>query len=165
MSCDNKYLGNKVVISFDTELSATGDPKTSTNFKILGLTNSKSIASAVNTIDVTTDETGSVSATLAVGETFDITASGFAANSDIVDVVNQYLLKNFYHTRLGAQEQPKIWVEIVTPAETIYVYCMMNGYSSAGASKEAETLEFTFSATATCDLTKPSIIYELNESV
>lgn len=159
MSDCGNYLGEKVVASFDTELGASTDPSTGIAYKPFGLTNSKNLSSSANTIEVTNDDTGAISANLATGYTFEFTVSGFAADADVTGSINQNFLKNYYHSQLNAGEQPTLWVEIVTPSETIYAYCHITGYSSSGGSKEAQTLEFTFAATSTCDETNPAVQY------
>lgn len=158
MSDCGNYLGNQVVVGFDDTLAANADPTTGT-YKPFGLTNSKSLSSSANTIVVTNDKTGPIDATLATGYAFELTVSGFAADADVTGAINQAYVKNFFHTRLNAGNQPKMWVEIVTPAETIYAYVMITGYTNAGASKEAVTGEFTMAATDTCDPAVAAVQY------
>lgn len=160
--CGN-YLGEVVVASFDDVLSASTPPTdVSADFKPFGLTNSKNLSSSVNEVDVTTDTTGAISAVLATGYSFEFTVSGFAADADVAGSIQQAYLKNFYHTKLNAGDQPKLWIEIVTPAETIYAYCLITGYNTAGGSKEAQTLEFSMKAVATCDPANASVQYAIN---
>lgn len=163
MSCGN-YTGNKVVASFNLTAGPSDDPTAilPEDWEKYGKTNSKNLSSSVNTVNVNDDDTGSVDATLAVGEAFEFTTSGFAADADIAASINQTKLKQFYHQRLAAGEQPNCWVQILTPAETIYAHVMITGYSMAGASKEAETIEFTHTATSTCDPDNPAVQYAIN---
>lgn len=146
----DKYLGEVVVVGFDDALLASALPSTGT-YKPFGLVNSKSMSSSANTINVNTDATGSVDDNLTTGQSFEVTVSGLSAKQDVAGSVNQAFLQNYYHARMAAGEQPTLWLEVIEPGKTTYVFAHLTGYSTSGASKEAQTLEFTFVATSTND--------------
>lgn len=165
MSDCGNYNGNQVVVGFDDVLANSADPTTGT-YKPFGHTNSKSFSATTTTVDVTKDSTGSVNATNATGLSAEVTVSGFAADEDITGNANQGFLRNLYFSRLAAGEQPKLWLEITTPLESIYMWSMMNGVTlSPGASKEAATYEFSFSATDTCSPGNEAIQYSYTPAV
>ena len=152
----DKYLGEVVVVGFDDVLLASAAPATGT-YKPFGLVNSKSMSSSANSISVTTDTTGDVDDNMTTGQSFEVSVSGLSAKQDLVGSVNQAFLQNFYHTRLAAGDQPTLWLEIAEPGKTTYAFCHLTGYSSSGATKEAQTLEFTFVATSTNTPGNPAV--------
>lgn len=157
MSECGKYLGALALASFyDVAVDADLSLETPKPF---GFSNSKSLTAGITEVDSTDDATGSVAGAIATGQTLETTVSGFARDDDAASNGNSLYLKNWYHTKLNAGEQPKLWVEYETPGETILVWCLMTGYSMSGGSKELQTLEATFKAVDTCDATIDAIQY------
>lgn len=145
---ENNHLGEVVAVGFDDSLAASADPATGT-YKVFGLTNSKSLSATANTINVNTDSTGSVDDNLATGQSVEFTVSGFSAKQDVLGSINQAFLQNLFHTRLEAGDQPTLWLEVVYPGKTQYIFAHLTSYSESGASKEAYTIEFSFTSTST----------------
>ena len=141
-------LGKNVILQFLESCGDTDPTLAPELFKVIVSVNQKDVNIGTTTTDITSDDTGSVQASLVTYLTFTATVAGFATTSDNA-LVNQAFLKKYLVNEIVAGRQPTVWVRAIFADVTYYAFCNLSTSSNGASSTEAVSFNFEFVATAT----------------
>lgn len=150
------YAGKQVIVAFIKGCGNLDPQDPGNTYLPIGSMNQKDFTIGTTLAGNTSDDTFGVDSNIVTLLTSEITASGYATQSDSV-TSNQTALKKYIVDEVMAdqQRQPTVWVEVSMPDLIYYVFCNLTETSVSGATADVTTFSVTFSVTATGSLQKP----------